>query len=550
MHLRDLPRSAEVQDAAQGDLTAIPPAPAKTYAGTLAAALVLLVTAVLGYRWLVSRPLEIDEYLSYFSDSRPTAAQVVRVQLRYPISLDPPTYHLLSHVMMRWLGVSATALRLPALLGFLLFQATLFLFVRRLAGWRAGIIAMLFPVGTVSFFYAVQGRPYGLLLGAYGLAMLCWQAATRAQRGRRTGWLVGLVFALVLGITSHFFGLLILIPVFAGELVRIALRRKIDWAVVFCIVAGLASVALVLPFQRAAAEYRVHYYNAHVSWHVVPQAYAALYVAHHGLPRPEQYVYLTVLCVASVVVAVACGLRWRRSHRWHHEYAAVAALAILPVFGYLLGVFVTHTADVRYVIATLFAMMAALGIALEPALRRNFIFAAAVILVSVMGWSLTDSFTTGSRHSLAELPNRFVLSPEVSEALREDPSRPIYVQSLADFYENGIYAPDPTLARRFSLVYSQAAELQWLSHDTNFLTARNMSHFAPVSTTPYSELLARGGHPLVLSYPDGWDWLSRDLKARHIPVRLIGKTMGGELEELDLTATPPFEAAGPSVPGR
>ena len=120
-----------------------------------------------------------DEFLSFYSDGVATFKQVILVQLHHPISLDPPTYHLLSHLSMDILGRNAIALRLPALAGFLLFQLCLFFFVRRLAGDRAAIIAMAVPLLTASFRYSLEGRPYGLLLGLYALSLLCWQIATQ-----------------------------------------------------------------------------------------------------------------------------------------------------------------------------------------------------------------------------------------------------------------------------------------------------------------------------------------------------------------------------------
>lgn len=501
---------------------------------TIAAGIVLLASAILGYRWLAARPLEIDEFLSFFSDNQPTAKDVISVQLHYPISLDPPVYHLLSHWAMQLFGATAIALRLPALLGYLLFQATLFLFVRRIAGWRAALLAMLFPLITQNFFYATQGRPYGLLMGAYGLAMVCWQGATRAQESRRAGWLCGLAFALVLGVWSHFFGLLILLPIFAGELARTVRRSRVDRGIAICLAIGAASMALLVPFQRASAEYRVHYYDTRVPANVIPQSYAALFVAHHLLPMWEQRVYLAVLCISMAAVAVAFGLYWRRRPELSHEFFAIAALGLLPVFGYLLGVTVTHTVDVRYVVATMFALMAGLGIVLEPALRRTVFFSAIVVLIGVLAVFYRQRNTFDSRLFGDSIAKRFELSPEVKQALEENPSRPIYIQSLADFYENWYYVPDPMLRARFSMVYSQKVELSWLGHDTNYLTARNMTHFTPFSFTPYAEMLAAGGHPLVLNYHDGWDWLGRDLASRHVPMRKIGEMMGGELDELDL----------------
>ena len=194
----------------------------------LAALGILLLTAVLSLAWSHARLMWNDEFLSFYSDSVPTLAGVLHVQWHTPISLDPPTYHLLSHLAMDVIGRNAIALRLPALFGFLLLEASLFFLVRRLAGSRAGLIAMALPLCTASFRYSVEGRPYGLLLGLYAASLLCWYvAAQRGDAGKaRTLPLLGLFVAIALAITSHYFGMLILLPVSAGEALRsLQLRR-------------------------------------------------------------------------------------------------------------------------------------------------------------------------------------------------------------------------------------------------------------------------------------------------------------------------------------
>ena len=79
----------------------------------------------------------------------------------------------------------AVAMRVPALLGFLLFQGGLFVFVRRMAGSRAAIVALLLPLVGTTYFYSVVGRPYALLLGLYAVSLACWQTARRRCGGDR-----------------------------------------------------------------------------------------------------------------------------------------------------------------------------------------------------------------------------------------------------------------------------------------------------------------------------------------------------------------------------
>jgi 4-amino-4-deoxy-L-arabinose transferase-like glycosyltransferase len=470
--------------------------------GLTVGALFLGLTAVLAFRWSSARLMDNDEYLSYYTDRVPTLARVVWVQLHYPVSLDPPAYHLLSHLAMQLLGPTEMALRLPAFLGFLLCQVSLFFFVRRIAGQRPAAIALAVPLLTYSLFYAVQGRPYGLLLGLYSASLACWQAASRAPAGRpRLPALVGLAAALVLGVTSHYFGVLILIPVCAGELARSVSRRRLDRGVLAAIAAGFLSVATVLPFQHALLAYRAHYYRTTVDWHIVPQSYFSLFCSYRAWSLLHQHVFefSMVLLSAVLVAAILMRLRVRSGRDPAHEWIALLALVLLPVFAFLFGRFVTHTMEPRYAIAALFVFAAGAVIVCEKALRTTAVF------YSVAGLA----FAAGIVFNLGR----------------------IYTQALDNFYIDTSYDPDAQLRSRFCLVYAQQQELGWLGHDTNYVTAVNMQHFAPLCTISYADFLAEPD-PLVLDYHSSWEWLGKDLAARKYPAAAIGSALRGDLIQL------------------
>ena len=157
--------------------------------------------------------------------------------------------------MIRLFGVNPLVLRLPSVLGFLLMQGCLFYFVRRIASERAAVFALAFPVFTVVFWYTEQVRPYGLLLGLFGLAMLSWQTAVRRQ-AHRTWALVVLALTIALAINTHYYGLLLLAPLCAAELVRARQGRRVDIPVLLSIGAGMAGAVFLLPFLKGAAQFR------------------------------------------------------------------------------------------------------------------------------------------------------------------------------------------------------------------------------------------------------------------------------------------------------
>ena len=511
------------------------PAPKESTRSYLLLAFFLLLTATLSLLWSHARLMWNDEFLSFYSDGVATFQQVLLVQLRHPISLDPPTYHLLSHLSMDLIGRNAIALRLPALAGFLLFQLCLYFFVRRLAGNRAAVVAAALPLLTASFRYSVEGRPYGLLLGLYALSLLCWQVATIDDKISRSRLLplTGLTLSIALAITSHYFGVLILIPVSLGELSRIYIRKRLDLGVLAALTLGLASIALILPFKRALMVYRQHYYITGVNIHDISQGYRELFLRYTTWPIPLQKITAAIMIVLALTLAVADYKRFARRPATEHAYTwvALSAMALLPFFGYLFGRFVTHTMEVRYVIAALIAFAATFAIVLERRLRSDLFYYVTLGLIFLAAIDINTWNIVKERRDSNAILASFQLTPEASAALHQNPHELIYLQSLNDFYLNTYYDPDPTLRPRFTLLYGQQQEIHWLQHDTNYITAVNMLSFAPLSISSYADF-RRQPHTLLILNHSGWEWIDKQLNTDHTPQTQIAPALRGQLVRL------------------
>ncbi len=499
-------------------------------------ALFLLLSTGLSLIWSHLRLMWNDEFLSFYTDSVATFKQVILVQLHHPISLDPPTYHLLSHLCMDLLGRNAIALRLPALAGFLLLQLCLFFFVRRLAGDRSAVIAMAFPLLTASFRYSVEGRPYGLLLGLYALSLLCWQTATVDDTIPRSRILplTGLALAITLSITSHYFGVLILIPVALGELSRTLIRKLLDLGVLTALIVGLAAVGLILPFQRAPMVYRQHYYITGVNIRNISQGYRELFLRYTTWPMALQKLAAALMVVLALTLAYAGYQRFKRRPSNEHAYTWVALLsmALLPFFGYLFGRFATHTMEVRYVIATLIAFAAIFGIVLERKLRSNaFYYSALTLITAVIIAINTHNILQERRASLAILASLHP-SPALAYVLAANPNAPLYEQSLGNFFVDSFYTPDPDLRARITLIYNAPREIALLNHDTYSIAATNLRHFTSLPVVNYDQVMSKQGPQLFIQWQDGWNWTDKAAAFEHATVSPLGPSFGGQAVSL------------------
>ena len=495
----------------------------------------VLLTAALSLTWSHLKLMSQDEIYEFQTDSLPSLAELVHVQRTSPISLDPLLYHLLSHAGMKVFGVGAFAQRFPALVGFLLMQVCLFFFVRSLAGERAGAVAVAFPALTATLFYSAEGRPYGLMLGLYALALLSWQVAARRDTGR--AWaLVGLAAAIAATINAHYFGILLLVPLCAAEGFRTLQRRRIDWPVVAAIAVGMGSFVATWPFLKAANQFRKNYYNAgSVNLHDITRAYRWMFDDSARMYVSGQRGIMAVLVVMAAALVWGCArqMRGRELRIPAAEWGLLITLAALPFSGYFLAKFVTHAIEVRYVLGAVVGISVMVGVAVSPWLRRDWIFVAvmSMLLVCILGAGLlrikVEQLIQSERLGLMVLP------PDVKAALHANPDGRLFIQDMSVFEECSIYEPDPDVKARLTLVYSSAEELRWDRHDTMALTAMHMQHFTLLPIVAYEDLRTQPGEHVFVLFHTGWDWTDGAFAQDGAKVKPVGRAMGGDVAAVE-----------------
>jgi len=496
----------------------------------------VLLTAVLSLAWSHAKLMSQDEMYAFQTYSVQSVVELTQVQRTEPISLDPLLYPLLSHSVMKAFGATEFALRLPALLGFLLMQVCLFFFVRRLAGERAGVVAAAFPALTATLFYSAEGRPYGLMLGLYALALLSWQAATQEGGNRRRGWaLVGLATAIAATINAHYFGILLLVPLCAAEGVRSLQRRQTDLPVVAAIYVGMAGFAATWPFLKAASGFHKNYYNAgSVGLHDITRAYRSIFVDYTQMSMPAQHLWMVLLVAFAAALVWGCARqiigRGRRELRIPAaEWVLLLTLAALPFCGFMLARFVTHSIEVRYVLGAVVAISAMLAVAISPWLRRDGVFAAVMVALGVAIVGAGAARIHAQQHKTEARLASLVLPAEVKATLDANPDGRLYMQDMGAFEEDRYYEADADVRARMTLVYSRAEEMRWNRHDTMALTAMHIARFTGLPVVSYEDLRAQPGEHLFVLYHTGWDWTDQAFAEDGARVRPVGRAMAGDV---------------------
>jgi hypothetical protein len=199
-----------------------------------------------------TRPLWFDELGTYTVAGQPTLAKMFAAA---PPDGQPPLYYLFAHGSMALFGRNAFALRLPALIAFLVTLYCLYLFVRRRTEPLYGLLAAMTLGASRAAWYAAEARPYTVLIAGTVLALVFWQSATMRTDANplsplkgRIPALAGLSLAVAIAIMAHAYGVIYVgLPLLIGESMRLIQRRRPDLPIVAAVLMGLSALVVTVP---------------------------------------------------------------------------------------------------------------------------------------------------------------------------------------------------------------------------------------------------------------------------------------------------------------
>lgn len=340
-----------------------PARPAFGSAALLAGLVCLIAIGAAGRA--LSKPVWHDEIFTIYLSTRLSIAQLWSA-LAAGVDLNPPLYYLVVRAAWMLTGSEPLASRIPSLIGFLIAVVMLFVFVRRRFGTLAGLAAAATPSLTGAAIYAFEGRPYGLMLGFSAAAITAWQA--RSEPRWRTLAPVMCAAALAGGVWTHYYFVLILLPLIAGEGVRSLRRRSIDVPMLIAFAAGMAPLLGTLPQIQAARGFSSGFWSA-------PEA-ALLADFVQQLLLPLSLFALPVAACVAVLRTSSSGPPIDRlpgqgaAHGFLvEEIAIMLSLLALPFVGFALALLVTGAFHGRYVLPAVLGVALAVGWIVGAALK-------------------------------------------------------------------------------------------------------------------------------------------------------------------------------------
>ncbi|MGD0444794.1 MAG: glycosyltransferase family 39 protein [Edaphobacter sp.] len=440
----------------------------------------------------MQRRVWYDELFTLDIASASTPTRVM--ELIHKWDLNPPLSYFLSRWSVQIFGHGKFGLRLPSILEFYTASLFLFAFIRK----RIGDAFALFSISILwegpLFYYAVEARPYALLLMFFSILLYCWDRATSPDR---PAWaLAGTFFATLGLLLSHVFAPLSLAAIFGAEAVRFARTKKADislWiALLLPCLAMLTYIPLfriyrpvIFPYPDQASFTRIGGFFKEAIWDSTAVLYAsmlgfAIFRSRREKDRltPVTPELLTIGCVLLCTPAVL-NMVLMHGHRafWpRYCITAAAATSIIYVF--------------------LFAYRSRAG-------RASGYAAAALILLY------------GS-YNAAHTMRRGAVPGDSSALMTIKPELPLVVENGLTFFEMNQFEDTGLLSRSYYLKDRPAAVRY--SHSTLFEDFeppdRLDSEFhIRANVDNYASFISRHPQFLMFTSGNGTYWLVRKLRA-------------------------------------
>ena len=472
-----------------------------------------------------------DELFTYYIATQPSFSQVWSALSTGQEQL-PPAYYAIVRVSLELFGNNNIALRLSSLIGFLLMAVALFNFVSLRLPPIYGAIAALFPMLTGAEYYVNEARPYGLELGFAALALLCWQ---RAVEGRnRLVALSGLWFSLASAISCHYYGVLLILPLAMGEVVRTVGRRRIDFAIWACLAASVLPLFFVLPLIQTAARLAGVFW-AQPHWGDAIKFYRQLLF----ISLPPLIASLTIAVVVPRFLTFGRGeeLPTPKPTFPDHEITAILGFLALPLCGVLLAEFVTKAFTDRYVLSAVLGISVIFAQTMNKLLQGRFQIATGISVL------LLAYLIVLERHEITSANNDRSGFEKSMTLLRstEKKDLPIVIGDPHTFVVFAHYAPPDVQSR---LVYlgnpALAGRILGITSVENGMV-QLVGPWFHMKVVPFEAFLA--SNPRFLLY-GGWlfNWVNQALSDRRLRLEFLARLENSDENRYLFSVAPPEES--------
>jgi hypothetical protein len=433
--------------------------------------------------------------------------------LRAGVDGMPPFYYVLVQLARRLPGDPLVTLRLPSIFGYLISLLGVYWFARRKLPPFAGLAAVLLITLSPFREYALEARPYSLLVGFLAISAVFWQ---RVGENRFMTPLFALF--LTLAVACHNFAVVAVSCFGIAELTWTILSRRIRWGVWAACLLAAFPFFLSLPLLLHIRDVYGKHFWGRPDWGVA----VSTYTNYLGLAFNPAF----VLIVFFGLVVGGSLLRMMRQPREEPLKRDFALPEIVLVGGFLfypaLLVVLNHLLGGGYTYR--YGWPAILGLVLGSVylLRTFWLKSSSAYLILALLIAFAHQGESESRRlyqaGSTRVDDRWTKLAELS---REQPGIPVVIGSPVTYLEASQYAP-PELRANIVQVDDPDMAAKFLGWDSADKSLQLVARIAPLRVEGIAPFQMAHQRFILLSGGSS-DWFTQYLVETRYNLRLLSK---------------------------
>jgi hypothetical protein len=502
------------------------PTPFKRLFLGLMVALVIYVT-VRGVVAAATKPFWYDELITLNLSLLPSMKQTLGALAR---ALDSPApgFYVVQRNVVGLLQNKQIALRLASIFAFPCTLICVFAYAKKRSGELIAFLCAFLLLSTVLFErYAVEARPYSLVMACFAFALVCYQRVPSPL------WTALLGLILALAQTFHYYSVFAMAPFGLAETVFFLRTHKLRWRVWLALVLGALPLAFFWPLlANIRTVFGAHFFQR-FALTSLPAIYGALFLTDSAFGAAVVAVSIAGIIGSRLLSRPNTPSPPKISDENAVEGTLLLSFVLLPFIVFFIVRVMHGGFRDAYVLTTVLGIVLALAGALSLARPRVVAVFALFVITSV---GIREFIFWRANHSLRLASPAVALGDFVQKSGYGE--LPVVVSSGMAYTPLAHYA-SPAFFKQLFYLMDEEKELQYQGTDSFDKDIVILRDYMPLQVRDFSEFTA--AHPVFLVYGeepgDGFNWLPQHL-SRVASVRTVAVEPSRKLYLVTMNAEP------------
>jgi len=458
-----------------------------------------------------TKPFWFDELLTLAMSSQPSM-RAVWAALARAVDGQPPGFYAVERLALSLFHNKEITLRLPAILAFPCTLICVYVFVKKRSGEVVAFLCAFLLLSTILFHkYAVEARPYSMLIACIAFALVSY------QRLPSLFWTAMLGISLALAEALHYYAVFAIVPFGLAETAAFLRTRQFRWRVWLALVCGSMPLLLFWPLLAKLRTYYIAHYFAGYSFTSIPSSYGAFFLTDSAFGAAVFALAVAGVVGSHLLVRPGSPSEGKGRDADVAEGTLLLALVALPIITFTIVNIMHGGMRDSYALSAVIGITVAVGCALSFA-RPTVVALFALFVFTSVG--VREFIFWRANHSLQMASPAAAVEEFVQESGYSD--LPVVVSSGPAYTSIAHYA-SPAFFRRLFYLMDEKKELQYQKTDNFNKLVVNLRDYMPLQLRDFSEFTS--AHPVFLLYGeepgDGNNWLPVHLSRVASSVRSV-----------------------------